>query len=263
MKQILAPIVSNSEIIPDVHLIRIEAPQIAAEAQPGQFITVCCGADVLLRRPLSIHRIEEGQLALLFAVVGQGTAWLANRKQGESLDILGPLGNGFKVHQNTHNILLVAGGMGIAPLVCLAEKAVANGLSVKLIIGTTTATQHYSEVDGVEIVRVTEDGSLGEKGIATDFISSFVGWADQIFACGPIEMYRTITAMGVEIEDKPVQILLEQVMGCGVGACRGCAAPTNHGMKMVCQDGPVFDLAEIKWDDVVSPGITRFRELSG
>ncbi|NQT73955.1 MAG: dihydroorotate dehydrogenase electron transfer subunit [Chloroflexi bacterium] len=258
MKQILAPIVSNSEIIPDVHLIRIEAPQVAAEARPGQFITACCGDDVLLRRPLSIHRIEEGQLALLFAVVGQGTAWLANRKQGESLDILGPLGNGFKVQQNTHNILLVAGGIGIAPLVCLAEKAVDDGISVKLILGTATATQHYSEVDGVEIIRVTEDGSLGEKGMVTDLLPSIAGWADQLFACGPISMYRTMAAMGTEIEGKSVQILLEQVMGCGVGACRGCAIPTHQGMKMVCQNGPVFDLREIMWEQITAPKIGQF-----
>jgi dihydroorotate dehydrogenase electron transfer subunit len=260
MKQIVAPITSNPQIVPGIHLIWIKAPQIAAESQPGQFVTVSCGDDVLLRRPLSIHRIKDGQLGLLFAVLGQGTEWLANRKEGESLDILGPLGNGFEVHHSSHNLLLIAGGIGIAPLAFLAEKAVAYDLSVKLILGTTTASQQYVGIDGVEIVRVTEDGSLGEKGLATDFVSPYVEWADQIFACGPIPMYRTMIKMGSETEVKKAQILLEQVMACGVGACRGCAAPTHRGMKMVCLDGPVFDLGEIKWDEVVSPSMTGFKE---
>jgi len=139
---------------------------------------------------------------------------------------------------------------------------VTDGLSVKLLVGSATASQQYIEVDGVDVIQVTEDGSLGERGMVTDILSSISGWADQVFACGPIAMYRTMIEMSAEIGSKPVQILLEQVMGCGVGACRGCAIPTYQGMKMVCQDGPVFDLAEIKWDDVVSPGITQFRELS-
>ena len=105
----------------------------------------------------------------------------------------------------------------------------------------------------MDLIPITEDGSRGEKGMATDLLTSLAGWADQIFACGPVLMYRSMSGMMSEFGDKSVQILLEEVMGCGVGACRGCAVPTTYGIKMVCQDGPVFDLREIIWDQVRIP----------
>ena len=258
MKQAFTPVVSRIELMPGIHLIRIEAAEIAGESCPGQFVTVRCGEDSLLRRPFSIHKAENGQMELLFATVGHGTEWLAHCEKGDSLDMLGPLGNGFEIYPNLRNLLLIAGGIGVAPLVCLAEKAVPDGFSVKLILGAATASQLYAEaIEGVEIIRITDDGSAGEKGLATDLLPSLAKWADQIFACGPIPMYRTMAGMADEFEGKSVQILLEQVMGCGVGACRGCAVPTKQGMKMVCQDGPVFDLREIDWAGMTAPGISR------
>ncbi len=261
MKQVFASVISRVELMPDVHLLRVEAAEIAPESRPGQFVTIRCGEDSLLRRPFSIHKVANGQLKLLFATVGQGTQWLAHCAEGDLLDILGPLGNGFEIYPDSRNLLLMAGGIGIAPLVCLAEKVVADGFSVKLILGAATASQLYPEaIDGVELIRITDDGSAGKKGLATDWLPSLVKWADQIFACGPIPMYLTMAGMADEFEGKSVQILLEQVMGCGVGACRGCAVPTNRGMKMVCQDGPVFDLREIDWAGMAAPGISRFKE---
>ena len=260
MKQVLAPIVSCTEAMPGSYLIWVEAMEIAAGARSGQFVTIRCGEDVLLRRPLSIHRTDGGKLALLFAIVGQGTEWLSKRTAGESLDILGPLGNGFKIHQGSQRLLLLAGGIGVAPLVTLAEKAVADGLSVRFVLGAATSSQLYPQdlvTRGIELTRVTEDGSAGEKGIVTDLLPPLAGWADQVFACGPIPMYRAMAGM---LGDKPAQVLLEQVMGCGVGACRGCGVPTNQGIKLVCQDGPVFDLRRINWEEVREPGLSRLKE---
>jgi len=185
--------------------------------------------------------------------VGQGTEWLSLRSRGDFVDLLGPLGNGFKVNGDTRNLLIVAGGIGIAPLIHLADRAVADGHSVKMILGASTASQLYHEVQGVEMVPITEDGSAGDMGVATDLLPSLVGWADQIFACGPVPMYRSMAGIMSEFMDIPVQILLEEVMGCGVGACRGCAVPTRQGMKMVCQDGPVFDLREVIWEEMGMP----------
>jgi dihydroorotate dehydrogenase electron transfer subunit len=200
-------------------------------------------------------------MEFLFATVGQGTGWLADRATDDSLDILGPLGNGFEIHPDARNLLLVAGGIGIAPMVYLAEKAVADGLSVKLILGAATASQLYPEaINGAEFIRITDDGSAGEKGLVTDLLPSLAKWADQIFACGPIPMYRTMAGMIDEFEGKSVKILLEQVMACGVGACRGCAVPTGQGMKMVCQDGPVFDLRGIRWEEMAVPRAADFKE---
>ncbi|MBT9149294.1 MAG: Dihydroorotate dehydrogenase B (NAD(+)), electron transfer subunit [Dehalococcoidia bacterium] len=268
MRQVPAPIVSRTQVMPGVYLIWVEAPDIAAEARPGQFVTVRCGEHLPLRRPLSIHRTDGRKLALLFAVVGQGTKWLSVRMVGESLDLLGPLGNGFEIRQGSQKLLLIAGGIGVAPLIALADEGVGKGLLVKFVIGAKTASKLYapesgvwslesgvwslesgvSSLEAVELIRVTDDGSAGERGQATDFLPSLADWADQIFACGPLPMYRRMAEMRAWPGNKSVQVLLEQVMGCGVGACRGCAVVTNKGIKLVCEEGPVFELGEIVWD---------------
>lgn len=258
MVQVPAPIVSRTQIMPGVYLIWIEAPDITAEARPGQFVTLRCGEHLPLRRPLSIHKTDGSKLALLFAVVGQGTEWLSGRLVSEYVDLLGPLGNGFEIRQGSQKLLLIAGGIGVAPLVALAEEGVGAGLSVKLVIGAETAARLYPQdfiPGGVEVICVTDDGSAGGRGQATDFLPSLADWADQIFACGPVPMYRRMAEMG--LGDKPVQVLLEQVMGCGVGACRGCAVMTRQGIRLVCRDGPVFRLGEIIWEEVKEPGANR------
>jgi dihydroorotate dehydrogenase electron transfer subunit len=244
--------------MPGVYLIWVEAPDIAAEARPGQFVTLRCGEHILLRRPLSIHKTNGRKLALLFAVVGQGTEWLSCRLVGEYVDLLGPLGNGFEIGEVSRKLLLIAGGIGIAPLVALAEEGVKAGLSVKLVIGAETAAKLYPQdfiPAGVEVICVTDDGSAGERGLVTEFLPSLADWADQIFACGPVPMYRKMSEM--ELGNKSTQILLEQVMGCGVGACRGCAVATTKGIKRVCREGPVFELGEIIWEEVKEPGANR------
>lgn len=257
MKQVRAQILSNSEVLPGVYLLWARAPEIAASSQPGQFVMVRCGEGYapLLRRPLSIHRISDdgSKLALLFAVVGRGTGWLAQRKECEVIDIFGPLGRGFTVHPDSTKLLLVAGGVGIAPLVYLAERALADGCSVRLVLGAETASQIYPRnlvPQDAEPFIATADGSMGEKGLVTDLLPRFIDWADQIFACGPIPMYRTMAAMELA---KPVQVLLEQMMGCGFGACFGCRIETRQGMKFVCKDGPVFELREVIWENIKEP----------
>ena len=263
MKQVVAA-VQSSELLsrdPDreVYLIRAQAPEIAAAARPGQYLMVLCGEgqDMPLRRPLSVHRIsQDGGIALLFAVVGRGTEWLAQRREGDYIDLFGPLGNGFDVAPSSSNLLLVAGGIGIAPLVALGEQAVAAGRSVTLLIGDTTTGRIYPEhllPAGIETVIVTEDGSAGERGMVTDPLPRFVPEADQVFACGPLPMYRKLSEMGDMLGSKPVQIILETVLGCGVGACLGCTIETAHGPRLVCKDGPVFDLLDIVWEKAVAP----------
>jgi len=216
---------------------------------------VRCGEETLLRRPLSIHQLADGsKLALLFNVVGKGTLWLAKCQAGDNIDLIGPLGNSYSIHPESHNLLLLAGGIGIAPLCSLAQEASGNGYSVKLLYGGSTATQLYPEhllPSGIELVIVTEDGTAGKKGLVTDLLPDFAGRADQIFACGPIAMYKTMAQMP-ELKDRSVQVSLEVRMGCGRGICYGCTIKTNHGLKQVCQDGPVFDLDDIHWDELSS-----------
>lgn len=204
----------------------------------------------MLRRPLSIHRVGEyGTLALLFEVVGQGTKWLGQRRQGDVIDILGPLGNGFALSAESHDLLLVAGGMGIAPLVYLAERGLEAGAQVTLLLGAPTAEQVYPGQflsPQVELQIATEDGSIGSRGTVTDLLSDFANGASQIFACGPIPMYAAMAGLDL-IKGKRVQVSIEARMGCGFGGCYGCAIETKKGRKLVCKDGPVFQLDEIFW----------------
>jgi len=270
-------ITSNAEIMAGVHLMWIEAPDIAAAAQPGQFVTVKCN-DLTLRRPFSVHQVSSREISLLFKVTGKGTLWLSRRKKGDTLDIMGPLGKGFAINPSAANLLLVAGGIGIAPIVFLMQRALPDH-QVTLIHGASTAACLYpfspsdksrarvaSLPDQVTYVPVTEDGSAGYKGKATDVLPDFLDWADQMYACGPLDMYKAmalqLNASQLEGEKKGhwgrqsnlklsrCQISLEVRMGCGFGACYGCSIKTKKGLRRVCRDGPVFELDDVVWQEV-------------
>jgi len=255
LKQVLATVISNIELMPGHHLMLVEAPDIAAGARPGQFVTISCGQDLILRRPLSIHRVDKtNQISILFAVVGTGTHWLSQRRKGEKLDLLGPLGNGFFIKPESKKLLLAAGGIGIAPLVFLAQRALDNGKLVKLLLGARTKSCLYPKKflpEGIETLVTTEDGSDGVKGKVTDILHKYVDWADQVYACGPLAMYQAIAKQSKQWRlKKPVQVSLEVRIGCGIGACFGCSIKTKKGMKQVCRDGPVFNLDEVLLEEV-------------
>jgi len=254
LKQVLASIISKGEVMPGVYLMWLESPHLASTAQPGQFVMVRCGKDSVLRRPLSIHQRDGSKVALLFAIAGKGTAWLSQRKAGDDLDVFGPLGNGFSIHPSSQNLLLVAGGIGIAPLLLLTQEALHRGCSVTLLTGASTSAQLYPRhllPPEAELVITTEDGTAGKKGMITDLLPKYIDWADQIFACGPMPMYRDMAAQNQQfLKGKPVQISLEVRMGCGLGVCYGCTVKTKTGLKQVCKDGPVFNLESILWDEL-------------
>ena len=269
---------SNVEILPRVNLMWLAAAHIAATAQPGQFVTLRCG-DLTLRRPFSIHQVNAGQVALLFRVVGKGTLWLSQCREGDRLDILGPLGKGFNIEADSRKLVMLAGGIGITPLVFLAQHA-SSQCSMKLIYGASTARELYplsSLPSRVQVITVTEDGSGGNrKGLASDALPDFLEWADQLYACGPSGMYEAMTKLPCNFESpalsgsreilppgsftrgkadegyklKKCQVSLEVRMGCGVGACYGCSINTRKGLKKVCHDGPVFELDDIVWEGV-------------
>ncbi len=256
MKLSFAPIISNTEVMPGVHLIWLESPEVAAIARPGQFVMVRCGEETLLRRPLSVHLVDGGKMALLFAIVGKGTNWLSLRQAGDNVDILGPLGNGFSINPDSQNLLLVAGRIGIAPLYSLASSASKEGYSIKILLAARTVIQLYlkeyqNQPIKAEFVLVTEDGSAGEKGIVTNLIPKYIDWADQVFACGPMPMYHDMYVHREKLlKGKPVQVSLEMRMGCGLGVCYGCTVKTKGGLRQVCKDGPVFALDDVLWDEV-------------
>jgi len=248
----LTRVTANTEPMPDARLIWLEAPKIAPQVKPGQFVMVRCGekGEYQLRRPLSIHQREGDKIALLFSVVGGGTQWLSQRQPGDKLDLLGPLGNSFSLNPKSKNLLLIAGGIGMAPIHFLADEVIRQGGKVTLLYGTASATQLYPTLPPeVRLVTATEDGSAGEKGMITDLLPDYSGEAEQLFACGPLAMYRAMAQMS-ELKTKPVQISLEVRMGCGLGVCYGCTVKTKRGLKQVCKDGPVFELNDVLWAEL-------------
>lgn len=241
--------------MPGYHLICVDAPDIAATSQPGQFVTVRCREELTLRRPLSIHQIaKSGQVYFFFKVIGKGTAWLSLCRKGEKLNILGPLGNGFSIRPTSKKLLLVAGGIGIAPLTFLAQQALTQEKSVALLLGAHAKDELYPQKllpSEIETIITTEDGSYGEKGKVTDILPRYVDWADQIYACGPLGMYQAIEHQRQRWPvKKPIQVSLEVRMGCGIGACFGCSIRTKYAMKQVCRNGPVFNLDEVILEEV-------------
>ena len=250
----MAPVISNEEVMPGVYLIWLKSRQIAAVVKPGQFVMVRCGKDNLLRRPFSVHRLDEpkGKLSLLYSVVGRGSHWLSQLGAGGTVDILGPLGNGFSINPSSKNLLLVGGGMGIAPLRFLADEGTGQGKKVTLLLGARTASHlcpgHLLPAE-LNCITATEDGSAGRRGMITECLPDFAGWADQIIACGPMPMYRSLKDIP-QLKNKPVQISLEVRMACGLGVCYGCTIKTRKGLKQVCQDGPVFELEEVIWEEL-------------
>lgn len=256
MRRILANVISIEEVVPETHLVWLESAPIAEQARPGQFVMVSCGEETMLRRPLSVHRVDGNKFSILFNIVGRGTHWLSQRKACDEVDILGPLGSGFIIEPNTKNILLVAGGIGLAPLVFLADTAVKQEVKATLLMGATSSVNLLDLlINGVlpfsiKVIKATDDGSEGFKGLVTSLIASQVEPADQVFACGPLAMYKTMSKI-TELKIKPVQVSLEVKMACGLGICYACTIKTSMGMRQVCRDGPVFDLKDILWGDVV------------
>ncbi|MFC2036125.1 dihydroorotate dehydrogenase electron transfer subunit [Chloroflexota bacterium] len=258
MRQVVASVISSMKVVPGIYLVWLDSPEIATEAKPGQFVMVRCGEDTMLYRPLSIHQLPDEisptKFAFLFTVVGKGTTWLSQREAGNSIELLGPLGNGYIIHPTSRNLLLLAGGIGIAPLHYLTQHALNQGCSVTLLLGASTATQLYPRhllPEETQVIVTTEDGTEGQKGMITDLLLDFTGWADQIFACGPISMYQAMAARKQKfLKTKSVQVSLEVKMGCGRGLCYGCTVKTKRGLKQVCQDGPVFDLDNVLWGEL-------------
>jgi dihydroorotate dehydrogenase electron transfer subunit len=254
--QELVPIISNHEVMPGVYLMWIDAPNIAASARPGQFVMITCdrGQERLLRRPISIHQVRAHSLALLFAKVGSGTEWLSQRLADETIDVLGPVGHGFSIGSKSGNLLMVAGGMGIAPMVFLAQEALTKDRQVRILAGAKTACQICPEQllpEGSEIIPITEDGTAGDTGLVTNLLSQHVPWADEVFICGPLPMFQAIVNnFGEILKNKPVQVSLEVRMGCGMGFCYACTINTRNGLKQVCKDGPVFNLEDVIWEEL-------------
>lgn len=247
-------------VMGDSSLIAFTAPpELVAAAQPGQFVEVLCrdpGAyDPLIRRPYSVFRAdqERSELTLLVRPYGRGSSWLCSRPVGTAIDVLGLLGNTFDVAPRSTHLLMVAGGVGAAPVVMLAEQAIRRHQSVTFLLGAMNANGllEASEMpQEVEYIVATNDGSAGHQGFVTDLVPAYMQWADQIFACGPEPMFISLRNQVLKhrFGKKPdVQVSVERTMACGVGACLGCVVETRSGMVPSCTEGPVFDMDRLVW----------------
>jgi len=253
MFQAKAKVIKNIEVAPKYYKIVLSCPRIAERAKPGQFLNVKItnGYEPLLRRPFGVHRLKSANIEVFFEVVGKGTEILSQRRAGEYLDIIGPLGNGFSLPDARRSIL-VAGGMGVAPLLFLAQRL--RSRQVTVLIGAKTKKQILCEKEfnelGCEVKIATDDGSAGFKGYVSDLLKNILSTTDYgvstIFACGPKPMLKEISSISKKYEI-PTQISLEEHMGCGIGACLGCVVDTKQGFKRVCKEGPVFLADDIIW----------------
>jgi dihydroorotate dehydrogenase electron transfer subunit len=215
---------------------------------PGQFaeIRIDKSLSTYLRRPFSIHDIDYEQNTISFLVkqIGEGTAELSAIKAGEIINIVYPLGNGFKIPV-AGRVLLIGGGCGVAPLLILAKHLSGHGIQITTLMGGRSSddilqTEEYRKLG--EVLITTEDGSLGEKGIVTAhslFNKGLKGFSE-VYTCGPEPMMKAIAS----IADKygiPCQVSLENTMACGIGVCLCCVVETHEGNKCVCTEGPVFN----------------------
>ncbi len=264
-------IISNVEILSDIYELKFLSEYISDKAKPGQFINVKCsdGIDPILRRPLSICSIDEKNKSVIvtFRKKGRGTAYLAEKKSGDLLDLVGPLGNGFENSKKYRNIAVVGGGIGIFPLLFLLQQKSADSFcNITAYIGFETKSKIILENEFAQccnnLLLSTDDGSKGYKGFITDLLEYDLMQRknedekyDIIYSCGPVPMMKKVAEAAMRQRIK-CQVSLEQRMGCGIGACLSCVCKIKQNQnndwiyKRVCKDGPVFWGEEVDFDDL-------------
>jgi dihydroorotate dehydrogenase electron transfer subunit len=249
----VASVISNERAYEGARVMWLRLPSIAA-AEPiaGQFLMIHCsdeGKDPMFARAFSIYRRDGDRLAILYTVVGKGTAWLYGQRRGDEVTVYGPLGRGIEFPAPSGNVLLIGGGVGVAPLVDAAELALTAGHQVTLMMGGRTS-EHLLPASAIpqeaEYVVATDDGSAGQKGVITGHLGHYQEWASRIYACGPTPMFRSLAdkLRGNGRRQRP-RILMEENMPCGWGMCYGCAIFTKRGVKLCCKDGPLFNLFDV------------------
>ncbi len=248
------------------HALTVVAPGIAERFRPGHFVSVAVGGaytSMVTRRAFSIHDVKSdygGTVELVFTAGGRGTAWLAERRARDTLDLVGPLGRPFPLPRDPVHCVLVGSEYGSAVLFPLADALLARGCRVDFVLGGAGAERVFGAMRARRIAETTtlttEDGSLGLRGKVTDALPSVIAdtRADAVYACGPMETLRAVTAVAMEF-DIPVQVAVEEQMACGIGVCMTCVIPVigdDGATRMVraCAEGPVFRGERVRFEDV-------------
>jgi dihydroorotate dehydrogenase electron transfer subunit len=251
-------IVSKETLVPGWWQLNLVAPDLSSLLVPGQFLLLRCANrfTCYLRRPVFPALVEGKLLALLLQPnPDPGLAWLLTRQPGDTLDVIGPLGTGFPLPKHIKNLLLVGDGQAIEPLLGQMKRAIDAGISVTLALGGSRVSGLYPVTalpPAVEFQAATLDGSLGHRVPVIDLVPDLLNWADMVCAVGSASLYRALQAQSEKIRLRtPAGYLFGLVtpyqMGCGVGACMSCTLETGPGLRLVCTDGPVFDLTLLEF----------------
>lgn len=248
----------NIPVAKTIYEMTLYVPEIAKRAKPGQFVNLRLTGklDPLMRRPISLHEInpDNGTIKMLYMVVGEGTTMMSRMEAGETIDTLGPLGNGWNTDISGKYAVVIGGGIGIAPLYPLVKALREAGKNVEVIMGAKsedylTDEKIYTDL-GAAVTVTTDDGSAGVKGFVTTALAKSIeaGKCDYVYACGPKPMLKFVEKTALEAS-VPGQVSTESHMGCGLGVCLLC--PTKMkvgGYKRVCTDGPVFAIGELDYE---------------
>lgn len=260
----------NKKLTNNHYLITLHPLKKMVKPKPGQFFMLSAGTaqagtysgmDPLLKRPFSLHRRRGRDFQLLYRTVGRATGILKEKKPGDILEIIGPLGNGFPAPGQKTRKILIAGGLGIAPVFALAETILKSsrgktGKDLICFLGAKTRKELLC-VDklrsiGIRPIISTDDGTVGQKGLVTDKLKDFLsghplpvtGYC--LYACGPKPMLKELSSLADKFGLRGY-MALEENMACGIGACLSCVVKTRQGLKRVCKEGPVFPMEEIIW----------------
>ena len=249
-----AKILKNERYAEQIYEMVLFAPEVTALAKAGQFINIYTGkGEMLLTRPISLCEVDkkEGTLRLLYQTVGKGTKYFSSLAKGNSLKILGALGNGFSIQPEHQQHILIGGGIGVPPMLELA-KTLKGDISVFIGAKSTPILVEDFKKLGANVFVATDNGSVGFHGTVLDVLQQKQPKADMIYACGPKMMLKAVSTWA-EKNQMPVQVSMEERMACGIGACVGCAIPIKKGNDWqnlkVCKDGPVFWGKDIIWEE--------------
>ncbi|MBQ1225215.1 MAG: dihydroorotate dehydrogenase electron transfer subunit [Alistipes sp.] len=245
MQRVVLTVAKNVALTPLIYEMTLVG-DVSGVTRAGQFVEIALDG-LYLRRPISVCNYEEGQLTLVYKVVGKGTDLMSQMAEGTELDVLTGLGNGFDVEYECQKPLLVGGGVGVPPLYRLTRDLIARGREVSVVLGFNTESEIFYAEEfeklGAKVILATADGSVGVKGFVTDAIRESGVEYDYFYSCGPLPMLKALCSATTTSGE----VSLEERMGCGFGICMGCSIMTANGAKRVCKDGPVFKKEEVIW----------------
>ncbi len=245
-------VVSNEKLCPQFYRLSFDAPALAKTVQPGQFVHIRTsdGLEPFFRRPFSVYRARR-YVEIFYEAIGPGTKLLARKQKGDSLDVLGPLGTPFVLPpEGTKQVVMIAGGIGIAPFLLLSDILKKQKYELILLYGGRTRGYVYPMTEfkenGVKVHIATDDGSIGAKGRVSALFNKIAlkPAATFVYTCGPNPMMKAVQEFTLQ-NHLHGQAACEELMACALGACLGCSIQTKHGYKTVCYDGPAFDLDEV------------------